>query len=221
MKLFLTALLSIALCLCIQTSVFAGGKKITITTTAGASITVDGKLVGTTQTKIIVPGQGTVKVKVEKVGYITQERNYTNTKQFDLPNTDFIDLEKDDAWDSSSTTDMANRDIDVKTSLTEDEAWKLLSRVVTDRFDVIEVTDKTTGYMRTAWVVKKFKAATVRTRLIIKAGSDKTLSYKVKLVSEIGAPDASSRQDEDFREWDRLLRGFENVVPELQSRLGK
>ncbi len=75
--------------------------------------------------------------------------------------------------------------------------------------------------MCTAWVVKNYKAATIRTRLIIKTTSNDPLSYKGKLISEIAPSGTSSSHDENFKAWDRLLRSFENVMPELQSRLGK
>lgn len=197
------------------------GKKVTINTDEGGKIFVDGKLIGTNTVKISVESNSSVNVRVEKVGFITAERNYVNNKSNKLPSTDYIRLEVDDAFENSFTTDLANRDIDVKTSLPELDAWKLLSRIVQGYFDVIEVSDNTTGYLRTAWVVKNFKAATIRTRLIVKAGSTTPLSYKVKLVSEIAPADASSRADEAFKMWDRVLRSFENVVPEIQSRMSK
>jgi hypothetical protein len=195
-------------------------KKITVNSDQDAKIYVDGKMVSTGSTTILVPDNSTVNVKVEKTGFIAQERNYVNNGKNELPSTDFVKLEIDDAYENSFTTDLANRDIDLRTDKPEDEAWKLLNRIVASQFDVIEVTDKSTGYLRTAWVVKKFRSATVRTRLIIKPGNAGN-QFIVKLISEIGAPNVSSREDESFKTWDRLLRTFENVVQELQSRLGK
>ena len=160
-------------------------------------------------------------MRVEKVGFISQERNYTNDGKQVIPKEDFIKLVADDAYQSSLATDIANHDIDIRTSNNEDDSWKLLSRIITSSFDVIQVTDKTTGYMCTAWVVKNFNSSTVRTRLIIKTASSEPLAYKVKLVSEIGPAGISANADEAFRPWARLLRSFENVVPELQSRLAK
>ncbi len=198
---------------------FARKRKVTINADNDAKIFVDGKLVSTGTAKVIVLDNSTVNVRIEKNGFITSERNYINNGKNEIPATDFIKLEVDDAYENSFTTDLANRDIDLKTDKNEEEAWKLINRIVASQFDVIEVTDKTTGYLRTAWIVKKFKSATVRTRLIIKSGTNN--SFKVKLVSEIGSVSASSRDDESFKSWDRLLRSFENIIQELQSRLGK
>jgi hypothetical protein len=196
-------------------------KKVTVNADNDAKIYVDGKLVSTGTTKLVLPDNSTINVRVEKVGYITEERNYINNGKNEIPSTDYIKLDVDDAFENSFTTDLANRDIDLKTEKNEEEAWKLINRIVASQFDVIEVTDKTTGYLRTAWIVKKFKSATVRTRLIIKSGNSVNLSYKVKVVSELGPNTASSRDDESFKSWDRLLRSFENTIQELQSRLAK
>ena len=215
----------VALCLLFGWSnhAWAGVKSrtITINTETGATIYVDGKLIGSTTTEIKVPAYGNANVKVEKAGFVTEERNYINDGNHEIPRADFIKLEVDEAYENSFTTDLVNHDIDIRTNLKEDDAWKLVSRIITTTFDVIEVTDKATGYMRTSWVTKAFKNATIRTRLIIKTGSSDPLIYKAKLVSEIGKPGSTASQDENFKPWDRALRTFENVIPDLQSRLGK
>ncbi len=196
-------------------------KKITINTDADAKLFVNGKLVGSGTTMIKVEPKGTVNVRAEKIGFIAQERNYVNDESHDLPSNDYIKMEKDDAYENSFVTNLANQDVDIRTNHSEDEAWRLISRIITNSFDVIQVTDKATGYMCTAWVVKNFKSATIRTRLIVKTGNSDPLTYKAKLVSEIAPAGTAASADESFRQWDRLLRSFENVVPELQSRLGK
>lgn len=196
-------------------------KKILINTESDGRIFVDGKQISTTSTKIKVEPWATVNVRVEKVGFITEERNYINDGRHELPSTDYIKLEKDDAFESSLTTDIANRDIDLKTNHNEEDSWKLIARIITNSFDVIQISDKSTGYMCTAWVVKNFKAATIRTRLIIKTINTQPVQYKVKLISEVAPSGTSSSHDEIFRPWDRLLRSFDNVIPELQSRLNK
>lgn len=219
-KNILKTLLLVLIGITVSLDMQARKKKITINADQDAKIYVDGQMVSTGSTTILVPDNSTVNVKIEKTGFIPQERNYINNGKSQLPATDFIKLEVDDAYENSFTTDLANRDIDVRTDKSEDEAWKLMNRIVASQFDVIEVTDKSTGYLRTAWVVKKFRSATVRTRLIVKPGNSGN-HYIVKLISEIGAPSVSSREDESFKTWDRLLRAFENVIQELQSRLGK
>jgi hypothetical protein len=216
-------LLAAAFIMSLPVPAFCGVKsrKVLINTENNASIFVDGKQVATTTTSIKVPAYTTVNVRVEKAGFITQERNYVNDGNHEIPSKDYIQLEKDDALENSLVTDLANHDIDIRTSKPEEESWKLINRIITGYFDVIAVTDKATGYMCTAWVVKSFKAATVRTRLIIKTGNSDPLTYKAKIVSEIAKPGTAASADESFRAWDRILRSFENTIPELQSRLSK
>ncbi|MGC4232499.1 MAG: hypothetical protein QM594_05915 [Niabella sp.] len=193
-------------------------KIIRLTTDEGATIYLNGKQVSQ-PLKIVVTSDQDMHVRIEKPGFITQERTYsyrdTESKK------EYIKLEKDDAFENSYITNIANQDIDIRASKSEDESWITLSRIITGYFDVIATTDKTTGYICTAWSVKSFKAATIRTRLIIRTSSSNPLVYKAKLVSEIAPPGTSANADEIFKKWDRVLRSFENVIPELQSRLGK
>lgn len=210
-----------ATCLAINVQAGVKSKKLTINTESGAKIYVDGKLIAPTSAEIKIEAYSTANVRIEKPGFVTEERNYINDGNHEIPRAEFIKMETDEAYQNSFTADMSNHDIDLKTNLKEDDAWKLVSRIITGSFDVIEVTDKATGYMRTSWVTKSFKNATIRTRLIIKTGSSDPLVYKAKLVSEIGKPGSSASQDDAFKPWDRVLRSFENVIPDLQSRLGK
>jgi hypothetical protein len=56
--------------------------------------------------------------------------------------------------------------------------------------------------------------------LIIKLGSSNPLTFKVKLVSEFsGASGTSVKADEQFREWDRVLRKYQNIISDFSTRL--
>lgn len=208
----------LALALIILFAACAGSKRISVSADPTAKMFVDGKQISSGSAKIVIAKKSTVNVRVEKVGFITEERNYSNNRKVELPKTDYIRLSVDDAYESSYSTDVANRDIEVKTRKGEEEAWKLLNQIVTNYFDVIEASDRSTKYLRTAWTLKNFVAATVRTRVIVKPGNDPA-TYKIKIVSEIAPPGTSVKEDERFREWDRLLRVYEPTVTEVQSRL--
>ena len=214
---------AIIYCLSFTAPAFSSVKarKLTINTESFASIFVDGKLSATTSITIKIPAYSTVHIRVEKVGFIAQERIYVNDGNHEIPPKDYIQLDKDDALEASVLTDLVNRDVDIRAGKSEDEAWKLANRIVTSYFDVIAITDKATGYLCTAWVLKPFKSATVRTRLIVKTASTEPLGYKIKIVSEIAPPGAMASADDVFRPWNRLLRIYENALPELQSRLSK
>jgi len=104
--------------------------------------------------------------------------------------------------------------------MSKDDAWKLINQIVLTYIDVIEMTDKETGYLRTAWSLKTFLQNTVRTRIIVKEASTDPLIFKVKLISESsGLPMVSVKSDELFKEWDRVLRSYSNVIGEFQARV--
>jgi hypothetical protein len=178
---------------------------------------------GTGQLDIVVLSYSCVNVKVEKVGYLTENITFCYKPNYaPPPKTYYVEMKKDDAFDATEATDMANIDIEIKTNKPELDAWKLISQIITSYFDVIEVTDRETGYLRTAWVVQTFKQNTIRTRVIVKLGSSDPLTYKVKLISEqSGQPQTSVKSDELFKEWDRVLRKYKEIINEVQTRLTK
>ncbi len=200
----------------------AGKKKILFSTSEpDARIYIDGQLMGNGQVEVIVLSNSCVTVRAEKVGFLNVTINFCNKKGSAVPpKSYYAQMIRDDAYDASVQTDMANIDIEIQTSLEELQAWKLLSQIITSYFDVIEVTDRETGYLRTSWVVQSFQQNTIRSRVIIKLGNSNPLAYKVKLVSEESRTAGTSvKSDELFREWDRVLRKFENIQEELRSRL--
>ena len=134
----------------------AKSKVIRLTTDEGATIFLNGKQVSQPVKIVITPDQD-MYIRIEKIGFITQERTYSyrNTES----KKEYIKLERDDAFVNSFVTNIANQDIDIRASKSEEESWITLNRIITGYFDVIAITDKTTGYICTAWSVKSFKAA--------------------------------------------------------------
>jgi len=137
------------------------------------------------------------------------------------PKTYYVEMKRDDAYDASTQTDIANIDIElVCNTMDKDTAWKLINQVVLSYIDVIEMTDKETGYLRTSWSLKTFIQNTIRTRIIIKESSSDPLVFKIKLVSESSnVPMTSVKSDELYKEWDRVLRTYSDVIGEFQARL--
>ncbi|MDO3645039.1 hypothetical protein [Mucilaginibacter sp. L3T2-6] len=189
-----------------------------------ATIIVDGQSLGTGNLKVKVPKNSCVNVKVQKAGFLKYEQTYCNKKgQTEPPKKQFFDMKRDDAEEASVKTDQANIDFSIEVNKKQDpvDVWKRANQVVTDYFDAIEVSDKETSYLRTAWSVQSFQQNTIRTRLIIKLAKSEPLTYKVKLVSEYsGAPLTSVKADEQFHDWDRILRKYQNVISDFTTRLG-
>ena len=197
-------------------------KQVKVIASSSARIFVDGKYVTSGSTILKIGQDSRVNVQVKEPGYLMEERNYMYNGLIELPKEDHIQLSKDEAFHSSFNTDFANTAFSLYPARKESETWRILSQIITSYFDVLEVMDLNTGYMRTAWVSKNFNSGTVRTRAIIKMGGSAPLSYKIKLVSEFSdIPGASIKEDENFQEWDRILRVYEPMVSELQSRLKK
>jgi len=189
-----------------------------------AKITVDGQNLGTGTLKVKVPKDACINVKIQKVGFLKYEQIYCNKKGGSTPpKKQYFEMSKDDAEEASIKTDQANVDfsLEVKSTYDPTEAWKLTSQIVTDYFDAIEVADKETSYLRTAWSVQVFQQNTIRTRLIIKLGNSNPLTFKIKLVSESsGVSGTSVKADEQFRDWDRILRKYKNIISDFSTRLG-
>jgi len=199
-----------------------GKKKIELSVSEqDADIIVDGKLLGKGSLTITVPKNSCVNVKVVKVGFLRYEVEFCNRKDLSKPPKKyFVDMQRDDAYNASVRTDIANVDIEIKTTNGKDSAWKLINQIVLSYSDVIEITDKETGYIRTAWQLKTFTQNTIRTRIIVKQSSDSPLAFKIKLVSEESQrPLTSVKSDELYREWDRVLRKYKDFISEAQSRL--
>lgn len=203
---------------------FAGKKKVQFSVSEhDANIYIDGKLMGKGQAEVLILKNSCVSIKVVKIGYLIETITFCNKKNSpEPPKTYYVEMRRDDAYDASVQTDIANIDIELRTTKNEKDAWKLISMIVTSYFDVIEVTDKETGYLRTSWVVQTFEQNTIRTRLIVKLGDTDPLTYKIKLISEESRKAGTSvKSDERYREWDRVLRKYGTVFDELQSRMNK
>jgi hypothetical protein len=221
----LTKGLFLFLILTLMSSVAFAGKKVVKlgVSEPDAKISLDGKLMGSGQMDIVILSNACVNIKIDKVGFLTERITFCNKSNFaPPPKTYYVEMKKDDAYDATEATDMANIDIEIKTNKPETEAWKLISQIITSYFDIIEVTDRETGYLRTSWVVQTFKQNTIRTRMIVKLGNSDPLTYKVKLISEqSGMSQTSVKSDELFKEWDRILRKYKEIVNEIQTRLTK
>lgn len=188
-----------------------------------AQILVNGQKMATGSFLLKLDKGECYNVRAIKPGFLRYETTLCGKKAGpEAPKSYFFDMQKDDSEIASIQTDKANVDFEiiVNPNLTQDEAWLLVYQIVTDYFDAIEVSDKETSYLRTAWAVQSFMQNTIRTRLIIKLSKTSPLTYKVKLNSEFsGDAMTSVKADERFRSWDRVLRKYENIISDFSTRL--
>jgi len=193
------------------------------TTPEDVSIKINGRFVAKGEYNVKIPKGECVEVTAEKEGSMSVRKNYCNQDNAPiLPVIDHIDLVVDETFALSSTSDSVNINniIDINPNISENEAWKTMSQIVMNVFDVIEVTDKATGYLRTAWSVKTFPNNTIRTRIIVKVADSSKLKYAVKLCSESSGKSGSGANDDSlFSEWHRVLMPYKNVLSNIQLRL--
>ncbi len=190
-----------------------------------AQILVNGEKVGIGSYTLKLDKKECYNIRAAKPGFLKYETTLCGKNGGpEAPKVYFFDMQRDDSESASIQTDQANVDFEiiVNKDLSDDDAWKMVHMIVTDYFDAIEVSDKETSYLRTAWSVQTFMQNTIRTRLIIKLANSSPLTFKVKLNSEYsGSARTSVKADELFRPWDRVLRKYENIIGDFNTRLQK
>lgn len=225
MKKFITLSFFTILLLC-GMNVYAFKKSIVFTTSEPeAKIYVDNQYLGEGKATIIVLGNSSVCVKVEKSGFLPISIYFYNKKGFaNPPKTYYCQMTRDDSYDASAKNDYANKDFEqeVSTKYNEEAAWKIISQIITSYFDILEKSDKSTGYMLTSWQSQNFSQITVRTRILVKQSSSDPLKYKLKLISEYATSSSQNiKEDEKFKEWDRVLKKYEPIFDEFHTKLSK
>jgi hypothetical protein len=192
--------------------------KMTVTSSAAdATITVNGKPAGNGGAEVKFLANSCMKVSATKDGLYSKSVEFCNNGFTKLPKAYFIQMEPDAAFEASVKTDIANVDINIRPKKSQLDSWKAVNSLVLQYIDAIEVSDKENFYLRTAWVVSSFNSGVIRTRVIIKtAGSDQ---FSIKILSEKADPGASIKEDEKFKEWDRVLRKYSKIIEEIQNRL--
>ena len=192
-----------------------------------AIIEIGGKTVGTGSYDLKVPKNGNVEIRVKKDGYVRYVKNYYNQPNMqEPPVTDFIEMNVDEAYTSSVSSDLANVRITVpvNTAHTPEEAWRILSSIITRYFDILETVDFNTGYLTTSWQVQNFQSSIIRTRVIVSSGGNSDqLAYAIKLISQEAFLDGQNqvtvKDDEKFEDWARILKKYEGLIEEVQARL--
>ena len=199
-----------------------GGGSTINTNIPSHNIFINGQVVGQGSVAgIKIPKNECITVQVSGTGYITEIKKFCRQKGMPkMQKTEYIPLARDDSFDGTFSSDLANNDIIVNPRRgTLDEVWKNAVRLVVETFDALEVNDNDVNYLRTSWVVDTFDEFTIRTRLIARVSNEDPLEIRFKIVSERARGQASPRDDERFRSWQRIMRKYEGLLEEIQSRL--
>jgi hypothetical protein len=179
-----------------------------------------------------IPSGSCHNVKVSQPGYLSFIKEYcVKPGEAEPEPEENVNLKIDGSYAASVASDQANVNftIEVGKNLKEEQAWKLLSSIVLNYFDVLDNSDSQTGYLRSAWIIKTWgdssssTATAVRTRVIMKRINDAPLRYSLKIVTEKSKeglrPGWSTKDDENFYPWDRILNSYKDLINEAQTRL--
>jgi hypothetical protein len=204
-------------------------REVAIRVPDGAVIRINGKEVGKSEYTLKISKGSSAKLEVEKPGFVTYLTTLHNTDEEVAP-PPFIALTEgsnefpeDESFTASSESDIANTDfvLTVPSHLSENQAWSIVAQIVQAYFDELEQIDQTTGYLRSAWVYKRYASRAVRTRVIVKMNNRNPLKYSIKISSEENNDPLTldSRDDDDYKAWDRVLTQYKEIVSEAQARL--
>ena len=199
-----------------------GGGSTINTNSDSHNIFINGQLVGQGSVAgIKIPKNECITVQVSGTGYITEIKKFCRQKGMPkMQKTEYIPLSRDDSFDATFSSDLANNDIIVNPRRGNlDEVWKNAVRLVIENFDALEVNDNDVNYLRTSWVVDTFDEFTIRTRLIARVSDEDPIEVRFKIVSERARGQVSPRDDEQYRSWQRIMRKYQGLIDEIQSRL--
>lgn len=197
-----------------------------------AQISVDGNYVGSGVVEVTLDNSDFIAIKLEKEGYITQETKFYKS---DKRNAIAYTMRLDKFWEASVPSGLVNKFFTVTVSseyytkdkdgkIIPDKAWKLIHQILLNYFDEMQTTDITSGFIQTPWQYERFSESrqAVRTRVTVKQSgiSEDELTFKIKISSE-QAPLFGMDNENSYREVVRVLKKFEPLISEFQSRLSK
>jgi len=195
-----------------------------------AKIFVDGNYVGDGIITTTVKGDF-INLKLEAPGYVTiHTKFYKSDKRKAVSYT----LRKDTFYEASEQSDLANNYFTITVnkefyttnedgSRDDSKAWKMVHQILLNYFDEIQSSDLASGFVQTPWVYKAFPEADVQARVRVTVSEGNiggALSYKIKIASETAGLNATHK-DENFKANDRLLKKYESLIEEFQTRLGE
>ena len=206
-------------------------KKLKITVVpSDAQISVDGNYIGDGVVEVTLDKSDFIAIKIEKEGYITQETKFYRT---DKRSAISFTMRPDKFYEASVPSGLVNKffsvnvspeyyTVDANGKKDPDKAWKLIHQILLNYFDEMQTTDISSGFIQTPWDYERFSESkqAVRTRVTVKqAGvAEDALVFQIKISSE-EAPLIGMSNENSYREVVRILKKFEPLISEFQSRL--
>ncbi len=133
------------------------------------------------------------------------------------------EMSVDQAWVSSEPgAAIANKRTEFtvnKNNMTREDAIRRMKYYIGEIFDTYEVNDNYSGWYRTIWNVEAYPGNQfIRTRVEIKEipdNGDNQLKFKFLIQSQI--TNKEHAKDEDFKDWDRVLKKYSKLATDLRS----
>lgn len=234
MKRFFGKLLLLSVTLLMLGTVDGNAKKRTLKISvipSDAQISVDGNYIGDGVVEVTLDKSDFIAIKLEKEGYLSQETKfYKSDKRKAVSYT----MRPDKFYEASVPSGLVNKFFNVEVSpeyytvkdgkRDAEKAWKLIHQILLNYFDEMQTTDISSGFIQTPWDYERFGESkqAVRTRVTVKQSgiSDNSLVFQIKISSE-EAPLVGMSNENSYREVVRILKKFEPLISEFQSRLSK
>lgn len=233
MKLLPKLLICLIAMLAIATIDASAKRKLKISVVpSDTQISVDGNYIGDGVVEVLLDKSDFIAIKLEKEGYLTQEnRFYLSDKRKAISYT----MRPDKFYEASAPSGLVNKYFSVNISkefytvdqngkIDPDKAWKLIHQILLNYFDEMQTTDISSGFIQTPWDYERFSESkqAIRTRVTVKQSgvSDDNLVFQIKISSE-QAPLIGMNNENSYKEVVRILKKFEPLISEFQSRLSQ
>jgi hypothetical protein len=161
-------------------------------------------------------------IVASKPGYFDNQITITKaSKDVDDTHQVHISLMEDESLKATVTSEAANNwlRLQIDPAINYDTLWQKVVDAVTSRYPSLEMIDDKSGYLRSIFVMQKFKSPNgerqIRTRFVGNVASKEPLVYKLKIESEIHDGDQG-----DWHPYSRVLREDQQLIEEIQGRVG-
>ena len=190
---------------------------------AGAVVVVNGTELGPSPVSPVLDFEKNSKIVVlaSKVGYFDEELTLAKEDKALETGKVLLTLLENESLKATVPSVAANNWLRLQTdpSLTFPVLWQKIVDAVTSRYPSLEMIEAGSGYLRSIYIIRKFKSRKgelqVRTRFVGNVTSMDPLLYKLKVESE-----ARDSGDADWVPYPRIFREDEQLIEEIQGRVG-
>ena len=190
---------------------------------AGAKVLVNGTEVGVSPVTPVLDFEKNSKIVLlaSKTGYYDEELTVTETEKAIQEHKVMLTLLENESLKATVPSVAANSWLRLQTdsSLTFPVLWQKIVDAVTSRYPSLEMIENGSGYLRSVYLIRKFKSRKgelqVRTRFVGNVTSMDPLLYKLKIESE-----SKDTGEADWSPYARIFREDEQLVEEIQGRVG-